>query len=261
MNALVKYGAHVRIAVTQARHAHAELWGRMLFFVVILSVFASLWRAVHDSGAAIGLSSDRLVWYLAITEWIVLSAPLVHYDVQEAVRRGDVVCHLVRPSSWVSTVCCEALGQLLSRTLALFMTACVCAAVLTGTRPSWPALLVVFVTGLAGSALIAAFHVAIGIAAFWIGDVVPLSWVWQKSLFLFGGLLMPIDLYPAVIGRLAAVSPFPAVLSRPASTLWQHDASTVFTLVCDQAVWFAVVGVLLTVMSRRAMTRLTVNGG
>lgn len=261
MRGLIKYLAHIRISWAHARRAPAEIWGRMLFFAVILSVFSSLWRAVHDAGAAIDLSSERLVWYLAMTEWIVLSAPQIHYDVQEAIRRGDLVCHLVRPSSWVMTVCCEAMGQLLSRVVVLFATACVCATALTRTVPPWTSLSVVFMTGLAGAALIAAFHIAIGVAAFWVGDIVPLSWVWQKLLFLFGGLLMPIELYPTLVSRFASVSPFPSALSRPAAMLWQHDAGSVLMLVRDQMFWFAVIALILTAMARRAIAQLTVNGG
>jgi ABC-2 type transport system permease protein len=261
MSGLVKYVAHVRLSWSRARQARAETWGRVMFFVVILAVFSSLWRAVNESGAAVGLSPGRLVWYLAMTEWIVLSAPLVHYELQDVIRRGDVVCHLVRPSSWVVTVVCDALGQLASRVVTLFATACICAAVFTGTVPHGRVLLAVFLTGLVGSMLIAGFHIAIGIAAFWVGDVVPLSWVWQKLLFLLGGLLMPIGLYPEIVGRIAAVSPFPVILSRPASLLWQADGDALVRLVRDQAMWCGVVAVVLAVMSRRAVAQLTVDGG
>jgi hypothetical protein len=40
------------------------------------------------------------MWYLAMTEWILLSAPAIHVDIQEAVRRGDV-----RRMRWPKRAC------------------------------------------------------------------------------------------------------------------------------------------------------------
>src|SRR5215831_9906708 len=95
-----KYVAYTRIAMARARQDRGELIGRMAFFAVILGVFSSLWRAVAEAGMPIGGDPKLFVWYLATTEWILLSAPMVHVDVQESIRRGDVVYHLGRPVSY-----------------------------------------------------------------------------------------------------------------------------------------------------------------
>ena len=68
-----------------------------VFFAVILGVFSSLWRAVAEAGMPIAADPKALVWYLAATEWIMLSAPPIHLEIQEAIRRGDVVYRLGRP--------------------------------------------------------------------------------------------------------------------------------------------------------------------
>src|SRR5438105_11372321 len=99
--ALLKYGAFARIAAAHERRARGELIGRVLFFVVVLGVFSSLWRAAAEAGMSVAGDPKALVWYLAMTEWILLSTPVVHVEIQEAVRRGDVICQLGRPVSYV----------------------------------------------------------------------------------------------------------------------------------------------------------------
>src|SRR6478609_10664487 len=110
-----KYAAFSRIAATQARSERYELYGRMAFFAVILGVFSSLWRAVAEAGMPIAADPKSLVWYLAATEWILLSAPPIHIQIQEAVRRGDVVYRLGHPASYVVAEFAGALGLLAVR--------------------------------------------------------------------------------------------------------------------------------------------------
>src|SRR5262245_24292192 len=98
---IAKYPAYSAVSVTQARREPIELYGRMAFFVVILGVFASLWRAVAEAGMPVAADPKSLVWYLATTEWILLSAPPIHLEIQEAIRRGDVVYRLGHPVSYV----------------------------------------------------------------------------------------------------------------------------------------------------------------
>ena len=62
----------------------------MLFYGIIMLVFSRLWIVVIESGA---LPEDRLaelLWYLAVTEWVVLSLPLIHLQIEADVRRGDI---------------------------------------------------------------------------------------------------------------------------------------------------------------------------
>ena len=44
------YAAFSRISASQAQRERNELYGRMVFFAVILGVFSSLWRAVAEAG-------------------------------------------------------------------------------------------------------------------------------------------------------------------------------------------------------------------
>src|SRR5215468_7090980 len=141
---LGKYAAFSRIAATQARSERHELYGRMVFFAVVLGVFSSLWRAVAEAGMPVNVvAADprSLVWYLAATEWILLSAPPIHIQIKEAVRRGDVVYRLGHPVSYVVAEFASGLGVLAVRAPFLGLTAFVCAFSFTRWTPPVAALL------------------------------------------------------------------------------------------------------------------------
>src|SRR4029079_207857 len=66
--------------------------------------------------------------------------------------------------------------------------------------------------GGAGAVLLTALPVWIGLLAFWMQDVSPVYWVCQKLLFVLGGMMLPLHLYPEVVQRLAAVTPLAVLL-------------------------------------------------
>ena len=257
----LKYAAFFRVAAARARQERAEIVGRMLFFAVILGVFSSLWRAVAGSGMAATAEPRALVWYLAATEWILLSAPMIHLEIQEAVRRGDVISQLGRPVSYIGSTFAEGLGMLAIRAPLLGLTAYVCAFGFTGWTPSSGALVRVVPFGLAGSALVTALYLLIGLLAFWMSDISPVWWVWQKLMFILGGLMLPLEFYPDVIRKMARFTPFPAALAGPASLVLDFARVDAGALLRDLVMWSSIVTLAIWTLFRRATSTLTVNGG
>ncbi len=258
---IAKYAAFGRIAAARARRERADLYGRMVFFIVILGVFSSLWRAVAEAGMPIDADPKALVWYLAATEWILLSAPLIHFEIQDAIRRGDHVYRLSQPVSFVMAEFAAGLGLLALRAPVLGIVAFCCALLFTGWIPPLDALMVFVPLGLAASALLTALYVPLGLLAFWLHDMTPVFWVWQKLLFVLGGLMLPLQLYPQLIQQLAVATPFPSLLAGPASFVMGRGVATPAILSGRLAIWFCVTALATTWLFRRAVSNVTVNGG
>jgi ABC-2 type transport system permease protein len=256
-----KYAAFARIAAAQARRERADVYGRMVFFVVILGVFSSLWRAVAEAGMPIGADPKALVWYLAATEWILLSAPPVYLEIQEAIRRGDLVYRLGHPVSFVMAEFASGLGLLALRAPVLGVTAFCCAFVFTGWVPPFGTLALFVPFGLAASVLLTALYVLLGLLAFWLHDVSPVFWVWQKLLFVLGGLMLPLELYPQLFQRVAMVTPFPSLLAAPASFVLGTGVMTPAVLVRHLLIWSCATALTTRWLFRRALSNVTINGG
>lgn len=256
-----KYVACAQIASARAWQTRGEVYGRVVFFAVVLGVFTSLWRAVAEAGMPIAAEPRTLVWYLAMTEWVVLSVPMAHVDIQESIRRGDVAYQLSRPISYVTAGVAEGVGALAVRGPVLFVAGCVLAFAMTRWMPPASTLITVACLGFCGAVLLTAWDVGIGLLAFWLGDVVPVWWVFQKGLFVFGGLMMPLTLYPATVQAIAPYTPFPLVLSDPASLVLSTADGEVGRIAARLVLWCALTTVALWPLFRRASLRMTVNGG
>ena len=161
----------------------------------------------------------------------------------------------------LSALAAQGIGMILVRAPFVGAAAFVCGVVFTGTAPS-AVLLARFVPfALAAMLLVYGLHVVIGLLAFWLRDVTPVFWIAQKLLFVLGGLMLPLTLYPDWVQRLAHLTPFPAMLGGPAGLLVAATAPDLVQLARDLAIWIAVVAIVARTLFQRAVRTLQVSGG
>lgn len=260
MTGLRKYWAFAHIGAVQALSERGELVGRVLFFGVILAVFSALWRAIAEAGMPLAAEPQRLVWYLAATEWIFLSTPQRQHDIQEEVRRGDVAYQLARPVSFARAQLAQCWGALLVRAPILGAAAVLWVYLFTGSLPEARALCWLVPFGLLASAALSELFVALGLVSFWLTDATPLYWVAGKLLFVLGGFMLPLELYPGWLQAVAGVTPFPALLSGPASFVL-HGTGTALALLPRVVLWALALFGLVELLFWRATRSLQVSGG
>jgi ABC-2 type transport system permease protein len=269
MSRFGKYAAVAALAFRQRLEERAALWGRMLFYFIILLTYSRLWQAVlGEPGAASSSgphgthpSAASYVWYLAVTEWIVLSQPTVWLDIEADVRSGDVAYRLSRPISYAGARLAEAFGDLALRLLVLGACGLAFARWLSGEWPSGAGLgLALLVCPLASVVLLLA-HVAIGLCAFWFHDCTSIYLIWQKLMFVLGGLMLPLDIYPAGFRALASYTPFAALLFRPGRLMLEAAPGNALRLVAELIGWGLLGACVVVRLERRARANITLHGG
>jgi ABC-2 type transport system permease protein len=262
MNAFVrKYLAFAALGARQARAEPFELAGRAVFFLMILFVFSGVYRGVAAAGGNIGQSPDSVLWYIAITEWVVFSAPIVMIQMEEDIRRGDVAYQIARPASWLGARFAHGLGTLAVRAPAMLVVAFASAWLFAGAPENPAALAVGVAFGFIAAAVMTLFHVGIGVFAFWLGDIAPAYWIWQKLLFVLGGMLVPLRFYPDAFVFVAKLTPFPSLLAGPASLATGAPLMSAGALLLSLVLWTAIAGFVARVVFGRAVKQLQLNGG
>ena len=139
MSRLGKYAAVAALAFRQRLAERAALYGRMMFYFVDLLTFSRLWEAVLGTRAlseAGEPNAPSYIWYLVVTEWIVLSQPTIWQDIEADVRSGDVAYQLSRPMSYAGARLAEAIGELLLRWVVLGACGLVFGRLFSGGWPS-----------------------------------------------------------------------------------------------------------------------------
>jgi ABC-2 type transport system permease protein len=202
-----------------------------------------------------------MLWYIAMTEWVIMSAPMIQFQMAEDIRRGDVAYQIARPASWVGSRLAHGFGTMVVRAPVMLVVACGAAWMFAGL-PAHPGRLVIAVAfGLVAMAVMTVFHVAIGVTAFWLGDIMPVYWIWQKLLFVIGGMLLPLQFYPDLFVRFAMLTPFPAFLAGPASFMTAAPVMSAARLTGGLVGWWIGGLVISHWLFGRAVQGLQVNGG
>lgn len=246
----------IAIAALAARHAlreRGEALARVAFYLAILLVFSRLWQAIGGDTAA-------YLWYVALTEWVVLAMPLLYLDIEEDVRRGDIAYRIARPVSYLWTKVAEGFGSAVVRLLLLGGAGGAAAWILAGTPPPKGILLSLPLATLSLFLLLLS-QAAIGLASFWIGDAAPLFWIWQKLLFVLGGLMFPLEVYPEWLQRAAYFTPFAPLLHGWARLAFDFDPALAARMALLLVGWGVVLMAFVAWLYRRALVVLDVNGG
>lgn len=254
--------AIARTALRQSLQARAALLGRIAFYAVILLVFSRLWQVIARSGALADARPVELLWYLALTEWILLSVPALHLEIEADVRSGDIAYQLPRPVSYLAATFARALGELAGRLVTLALAGALLAWTLSGALPAdLRGVVCALPIGALAAVALLAFHAMIGLGAFWLQDCSPIYWVWQKLAFVLGGLLLPLDIYPEWLRNVAYASPFSALIYAPASLVLDFDPARALRVFALATFWTFACLLLLGALYRRALRALDLNGG
>lgn len=233
------------------------LVGRIAFYCIVLMIFSRLWQAVA--------LDDRVwadyVWYLAVTEWIMLSQPSLHLEIESDVRSGDVAYHMARPISYVGSKLAEGAGDLALRLPVLGLCGLLFGRWFSGEWPSVDGLLLALPVGLLASVFLVLSYAAIGLCAFWVHDVTPAYFIWQKLAFLLGGLMLPLSIYPEWLRTIALHTPFAAALYGPGQLIMQGSGELALRLSCELLAWITLTGVVVFELERRGRRAITLHGG
>jgi ABC-2 type transport system permease protein len=260
-----KYLAIARTAFLQQLSERASLIGRCAFYCLILLVFSCLWRTVFAAASAeragIGRTPGDYVWYLAVTEWIMIAQPASHLDIEADVRNGDIAYQLARPMSYVGAKLAQAFGELALRLLLLAPVGLTFARVFSGEWAEPRAIALSAIAAIAAAIVLQLSYAAIGLSAIWMHDCTPVYLVWQKLLFVLGGLMVPISLYPAWLRRITRLLPFATLLNGPGQLVLSGDHQHALRLLFELGVWSIFGSAVLWRLERRARATLELTGG
>lgn len=264
MKSLKKYWFIFITQVVNSLAYPGELIGRSLIILPFMWIFYQLWRvtfAAAGTEVINGLTLRDTLWYLMLAETIELSRPRLGNAISEAVKDGSIAYFLNKPYDFLLYHFSTSMGETIFRGALNALLGGAMVWWLVGAPPpvwGWPLAAIAIFGAWTLNFCISAM---IGLAAFAVEDISAFQWIYQKFAFIFGGLLIPLDFYPAWLQAICRALPFSSMTYAPAR-LFVTPSLTAFAAVLGmQLVWILGLGLLLNLSYRRGLARLTVNGG
>ncbi len=264
LGAFYKYVEIARMALANRFVYLGDAISRPLFFAVILFVFFQLWQKVFTQGQPLvdGFGALETLWYLVMTEAIILSVPRLEGRVDVEVKTGSIAYIIGRPCNYLLYHLSFGLGEAFPLFLLNLSVGILVALFLIGPFAfKWIILPFLLLSVLGAFVLHFYITMCLGLLAFWVEDATPFFWVYSKMLFILGGLLIPLSFFPSWLQEFAQALPFHNVLYGPAKLFVQGELALVSSLLSWQIIWIFVFAALAHGMFTLGSRRVHIHGG
>jgi ABC-2 type transport system permease protein len=228
-------------------------------------VMLALWSAAA-AGSPVGHFDRRAfaVYFLAMLVIRQLTESWACWHVNMEVRDGTLGVRLLRPVHPLAIYVAENLAELPFRALvALPAAVAVLGLVGTGAFTHDPWMWAAWVASMLGAWLMTLlFGLTLGCLAFFTESSVKAMEAWLVGYFVLSGYMIPIDLFPAALGRVVDLLPFRYQLGLPVEIVTgAHDRAATLALLARQWTWVAVALGATALTWRRGVRRFAAYGG
>ena len=253
--------AMFRIGLKRELLQPSLLISQSIFLTVLLFIFSSLWHTIFANNFSEGVKAGDFVWYILVTELVTLTSPRLFREMQEEILSGDVLQRLLKPFPYPLLFIGEGCGIIFVRFIFMGALGFILAYFFTGGFPhDMSGLLTALALYPLAALALLLFSTAIGLLSGWLGDVLPLYWVFTKLMYVLGGLYLPLYIYPQWMQGIAICTPFYAMMYGIARHVIQPESSSAIISLMLLLFWCTAIGLLVAFLYRRLTKNITVSG-
>lgn len=259
--AAVAVGNFRRYATYRAATA-AGVFTNTVFGLVLVYTYLALWDERPQLGGYDQAQAVTYVWLgQALLSTLAIGGGGFENELMERIRTGDVAIDLYRPVDlqlwWLAGDLGRAFFQLLGRGVLPFVFGALAFDVALPSDPvTWAACLVAVTLGMLVSF---GLRYLVALSAFWLLDgagVSQLSWLLG---YFCSGMLLPLNVFPGLLGEIVRALPWSSLLQAPADVLLgRADPLGTFLF---QGAWAVALLAVGRLMQSAATRRVVVHGG
>ncbi len=242
-----------------------DVLARQVFLIIIMYVFVQLWTTTYrwEGAAAIaGFSMPQMIWYLALSESIVMGVSRTGAEIDSEVKSGSLAYSLTKPYDYTLFNYAKYMGGSVVR---FFMNLCIAGGVswvLVGIpKFTLPSVLAGLVSVLLGFTLDYWIQLCLGLGAFWVEDTWAFRILYSRITMLLGGMMLPLDVFPEWLRRIASALPVSSIVYGPVSTFLRFNAQNWLSVLLRQGLWIAAIVALSRATFGMGVKKVNVQGG
>jgi ABC-2 type transport system permease protein len=224
----------------------------------------SLWTALYAQNVApAGIPLHAMITYTTVA---LLMSLVLEVDgtrmIREKVREGTIAVDLMKPISLPLYFFSDGFGQTLWNAL-LIVPALVCALLLVRVDvPAAPAFAMFLLAFALGYCVNFFLNFLMNTVAFWTLETFAIQLMVRWVSDLLSGQILPLSLFPGILGRLVNALPFASIYSTPLRIyIGQTSGDEALRAMLAQCAWLLAFGLLSAFVWRLAQRRVIVQGG
>jgi len=269
INLFKRANKYKEIAKINFKNSFVYIWdsifGTAFFIAIILFIFAQLWGIIFKaSGNTVisGFTLQMMIWYLALTESIVVSLGNIVTQMGQEIRSGEIANYLNKPYHYVIYKYAQTIGKgIFTFLLIIIIGGLVAYLTVGGINISWYIIPFIFFTSFLAITLNFMIIVNIGLFAFWIEEIRGLYFIYNKFVFILGGMLIPLEILPFWLGKIGLILPFSYVAYHPAKLLVMFNFNYFFKTIIIQLAWIIIFFIISLFVYSIVSKKVSINGG
>ncbi len=263
---VLKYLEIFKVSYSSSSVYLANLLFQSITVVFRIWIFTQLYKVTYSVAHAAdigGLTIPMAVWSLTLVQGFqTATQPSLIRMIEEEVKSGSLAYSINRPYSYLLFHYFGLLGRTLPKLVTNVMIGAIATVILVGfIQFNWAGLLLGLLLVFFGYTLDFAMQFVIGLSSFWVEDTSAFRWIYSKAFLVFGGAIVPLSLFPDAVRRIGELTPF-AQLYYGASRMIVNFDSTLFErYFIAQLIWVALFMLLASIMFKKGVKNVSINGG
>jgi len=259
--------AFIRNAFQNTYIYRVDFWLRLLASFIMMYATYSLWNILYTQNpTAFGMNREQMTTYGVLGMMlapVLDSASFVQYFIGEQVRQGTIELDMVKPLNFIFHMFSRNLGmffvQVLLQGLPAFFFA---VAFLDFGLPPTPWHTLMFVCSLLlGYLIFFAISLILGMLSIVTLKIDSYIWAYFSLVRFASGQLIPLWMYPPVLGAIVAFLPFKDVYFTPMSIYIGAVEGDPARLIVSQVIWVIGLYSIVQLFWLRVNRRITIQGG
>ena len=235
-------------------------------YFIMLFILFSLWKYVYSDPNELinGYSMSQMTWYVIITEilWMTLGGRKLCAKICDEVRGGNIAYNINKPYSYIGYSLASHFGFIAIKGVMFSLFGFIVGLIFLGEIPSisFLGIIAFFITGVLATAISILLITFIGLFSFIIEDATPFYWLYSKFILVIG-TIFPIEYFPAFIQPILKFSPIYVVSYGPAKLFVDFSWKSFVSVVSAQIIYLLISYLLCSLIYKKGVKRLNVNGG
>lgn len=235
-------------------------------YFIMLFILFNLWKYMYSDPNELinGYNMSQMTWYVIITEilWMTLGGRKLCRKICNDVRGGNIAYNLNKPYNYIGYCLSGHLGSIAIKGLIYTILGMIMGFIFLGNFPTLNifSILAVLITGVLATAISILLITFIGLFSFIIEDANPFYWLYGKVILILG-TVFPIEYFPAFLQPFLTFSPIYVVSYGPAKLFVDFSFGTFASVLLAQIIYLFIGYILCTLMYRKGVKNLNVNGG
>ena len=244
----------------------SSLFFRFIGFAITMFVLVSLWSYIYGDGINVikGYTFAQMIWYLLLAETITYGSgsKVATDEVRDNIKSGNIAYQINKPYNYIGYTICKYMADTMIRFITFTIIAITMGLISSGPIPNFKPLSIIAAIPIYLLAVLICgmVRILISLSSFWLEDSRPFQQVYNKFVLMFG-VFFPLEMFPKIIGNIIKYTPIYSISYGPAKLILSFSKTTFQNILTSQIITIIIVLILITIIYKKGVKKLNVNGG